>query len=206
MGTNLTLTIGALCLPKASPRSIAINEVERRAKAAGGTICVAYFYLRYSEHAEVTVRGVLEVFVKQILERHEDLLQVASALYDQHAREGTHPSEEELLGLLSEFNEHKSACYFLDALDEAPVSIQVDLVEKLMSLNARIFITSRPMKDAQACVPEARCFEIAAQEHDLDLYIDKRLRGSPHLRALLREDKAQKQLIMDTVKAKCGGM
>jgi hypothetical protein len=192
-----------------SPRAIVINEIERRAKAARGTICVAYYYLRYSEHTGLTVRSVLEVLIKQSVERHQDLLPLAAEVYDQHIREGTQPTEDELVGLLAVFVACKAVtCYILDALDESPVSVQLDLLRKLASLNALIFVTSRPMKDVQACFSKsAHCFEIVAQEGDLDLYIQQKLRGNAHLQALLvRGGTEQQEQLVATVKAKCGGM
>ena len=40
--------------------SVVINDLEARAEASGGEICLAYVYFRYSDAAELTVRGVLD--------------------------------------------------------------------------------------------------------------------------------------------------
>ncbi|KAH6909911.1 hypothetical protein BKA70DRAFT_179396 [Coprinopsis sp. MPI-PUGE-AT-0042] len=45
--------------------SIIINELEIRARAANGQICVAYIYVRYGDSADLTVRDILEILVKQ---------------------------------------------------------------------------------------------------------------------------------------------
>jgi hypothetical protein len=164
--------------------------------------------MRYSEHSEVTVRQVLEVLVKQSVERHEILRPYAKEVYARHICEGTQPTEDQLAGLLQQFTAYMSITfYLLDALDEAPVDIQHDLVERLASLDARIFITSRPLRDVQAHFPDAHCFEIAARDRDVDLLIAKKLQSSPRLRALLgREDASVKQRVIATVKSKCDGM
>jgi len=50
--------------------SVVINDLEARAAASGGSICVAYVYFRYSDAINLTVRSVLEILVKQTVERH----------------------------------------------------------------------------------------------------------------------------------------
>ncbi|KAH6891916.1 hypothetical protein BKA70DRAFT_1325093 [Coprinopsis sp. MPI-PUGE-AT-0042] len=54
--------------------SIVVHYLEQREEALGGTICIAYVYLRYSE--PLTVREILESLVKQLVERHIDLVPV----------------------------------------------------------------------------------------------------------------------------------
>jgi hypothetical protein len=188
-------------------RSIAIREIERRAKESSVPICVAYFYIRYSEQAQLTVRAVLEVLVKQSVERHEQLRPLFEKVYEPHIRERTRPTEEELLALLREFTKCiPDTFHFLDALDEAPIDIQHDLVEKLATLDARVFITSRHMEEVQAFFPDARCFQISAQEQDLDLHIAKRL-STPRLRTLLgQRDASFTDRVRSAIKSKCAGM
>jgi hypothetical protein len=163
--------------------------------------------MRYSEHAKLTVRGVLEVLVKQSVERHGQLKALYEEVYLPHIREGTRPTEEELLGLLWKFTKCiPESFYFLDALDEAPVEIQHDLIEKLATLNVRLFITSRHMEEVQSFFPDARCFKISAQEQDLDLHIAKRL-STPRLRTLLAQrDASFTDGVRSAIKSKCGGM
>ena len=40
--------------------SVVINDLESRAAAAGGDVCVAYVYFRYSDAANLTVRDVFD--------------------------------------------------------------------------------------------------------------------------------------------------
>jgi hypothetical protein len=169
---------------------------------------VAYYYMRYSEHNDVSIRGILEVLVKQTLERHQDLLPLAAIVYERHIHEGTEPTEEQLLELLRAFNGRKAVTFYvLDALDEAPIEIQLAIIEKLASLNARIFITSRPMRDVQILFNDARFFEIIAHERDLDLHISKKLQGNPRLRLLFSQGNAhERDALIQEIKRKCGGM
>ncbi|KAH6909650.1 hypothetical protein BKA70DRAFT_1426069 [Coprinopsis sp. MPI-PUGE-AT-0042] len=136
------------------PRSIVIDKLEALAREWNYQICVAYVYIRYSDQNQLTVRGILEVFVKQTVERHPDCIPLAQQADDRHLREGTQPTEGELLLLLAEFvARRKATFYILDALDEAPVKIRLVLLQKLSSLGARLFITSRPLPTIEAKFP-----------------------------------------------------
>ncbi|KAH6909411.1 hypothetical protein BKA70DRAFT_1275956 [Coprinopsis sp. MPI-PUGE-AT-0042] len=169
--------------------SIVINEVETHAKASGSAISVGYIYFRYSDNTTTTVRDFLEVLVKQTVERHENCLPNFHQIYERHIRERSQPSEPELLLLLQRFAEVMEATfYFLEALDEAPADIQFDLLEKLESLNIKLFITSRPLTALQALFPG----EIS-RNTVLQTILGK---GGPMVR----------EKITSTIKKKCGGM
>ncbi|KAH6911241.1 hypothetical protein BKA70DRAFT_55684 [Coprinopsis sp. MPI-PUGE-AT-0042] len=188
--------------------SIVLSEVELHAKRSEYTVCVAYIYFRYSDHTTATVKDVLAVLVKQTIERHPRYLPFLRELYDIHIREGTQPSESELLHLLRLFTALIEATfYFLDALDEAPPGVQLDLLEKLSSLNVKLFITSRPLPLLEARFPGAHRYPIRAQDRDLDLHIKKEISRSAMLQTVLNEqDPSFRERITTTIKKKCGGM
>ncbi|KAH6901062.1 hypothetical protein BKA70DRAFT_1524647 [Coprinopsis sp. MPI-PUGE-AT-0042] len=187
--------------------SIVINKAELRAQANPG-ICVAYIYFRYSDHTKATVQDFLAVLVKQTIERHPDCLPICFEVYSRHIREKTRPSEAELLCLLHRFSEVLEVMfYFLDALDEAPINIQLDLLEKLSSLKAKLFITSRPLPILEAFFPDAHRYPIFAQDHDLDLHIAKEISLSPVLQSILHQGgPGLREKIKTTIKQKCSGM
>ncbi|KAH6911290.1 hypothetical protein BKA70DRAFT_1398828, partial [Coprinopsis sp. MPI-PUGE-AT-0042] len=116
--------------------SLAIDAAESHARAASAPICVGFLYLRYSED-RVTVRDLLEVLVKQTIERHPASLPLCDELYARHIREQTEPSAKELLVLLKRFASElmMATYYFLDAIDEPPTDVQRDLLQALSSLN-----------------------------------------------------------------------
>ncbi|KAH6907836.1 hypothetical protein BKA70DRAFT_1150135 [Coprinopsis sp. MPI-PUGE-AT-0042] len=188
--------------------SIVINEVEARAEASERPICVGYIYFRYSDHTTATVRDFLLVLVKQTIERHADCLPIFNQVFARHIREKTLPSESELVQLLRRFSEVIAATfYFLDALDEAPPDVQFDLLEKLSTLNVKIFITSRPLAHLNSCFPGAHRFSIRAQDRDLELHICKEIARSPVLRAILNQGGPElRDKIISAVKKKCEGM
>ena len=82
--------------------SIVINDLEKRA-AADSRICVAYVYFRYTDGADLAVRDVLEILVKQTIERHPDCGAIAEEAFTRHAHENTRATEAELLQLLRRF-------------------------------------------------------------------------------------------------------
>ncbi|KAH6888321.1 hypothetical protein BKA70DRAFT_1235417 [Coprinopsis sp. MPI-PUGE-AT-0042] len=190
-----------------STSAIIIKEVELHAKA-NPRICVAFIYFRYSDHTKATVRDFLAVLVKQTIERHPDCFAISSDLYRRHIRERTQPSEEEHLELLHSFSRVMEVTfYFLDALDEAPPDVQFDLLEKLSSLNVKLFITSRPLLALEARFPSAHRFEIHARDLDLNLHINKEISRSILLQTILDQGgPALHKKITLIVKEKCGGM
>jgi len=136
--------------------SIVIERLETLRRESGVPICVCYFYFRHSDHTELSIGAILSTFVKQTLERHPDCLLEVQDAYAQHLREGTEPTEAQLLHLLGQFNESMAATfYILDALDEAPTALQLSIVKALSSLNVKLFITSRPLEAVQANFPYA---------------------------------------------------
>jgi hypothetical protein len=129
-------------------------------------------------------------------------------VYAPHVRLATEPTQEELLDLLKRFVAAvASTTYFLDALDEAPPEIQIGLVEKLLSTGAKLFITSRPLKALEDRFPGAHHFSIAAQDADLDLFINSNLEVREELRRVLQQGGAELRAeIVTSIKEKCGGM
>ncbi|KAH6894822.1 ankyrin repeat-containing domain protein [Coprinopsis sp. MPI-PUGE-AT-0042] len=184
--------------------SIVIRYLEGLEKTSGGIICVAYVYLRYSE--PLAVRDILESLVKEIVERHVDLIPSIEALYARHKQERTKPSQQELLEVLQQFIQcGKSLFFILDAFDEMRVEDRPILLNLLASLDAKIFITSRPLEALQRQFAGARVFKIAASPSDLDLHIKHFLRHTPELMALLEGTDLEEQ-IAETIHQKSDGM
>ncbi|KAH6901131.1 hypothetical protein BKA70DRAFT_1158947, partial [Coprinopsis sp. MPI-PUGE-AT-0042] len=186
--------------------------LERRswphAQASATPVSVGFLYIRYSDHTKVTVRDLLEVLVKQTIERHPTSLPLCNAVYARHIQEKTEPSTMELLGLLKRFSSELklTTFYFLDALDEAPADVQLELLESLISLNVKLFITSRPMKLLEARFPNAHHFPIVAQDSDLDVHIGKEMSRSMELQAILTSaSPGLEGRITLAIKRKCSG-
>ncbi|KAH6876948.1 hypothetical protein BKA70DRAFT_1476136 [Coprinopsis sp. MPI-PUGE-AT-0042] len=165
--------------------SIVINALEVHARETASPVCVCYIYFRYSDHTEATTRSFLEILVKQTIERHPGCIPLFNGVYARHIREKTRPSDEELLGLLRQFTGAMVTFYVLDALDEAPPEIQLEIIQRLTSLNVKLFVTSRPLKNVEAVFPNVHRFSIVAQASDIDLHIDKEISRSADLCTIL---------------------
>jgi ankyrin repeat domain-containing protein 50 len=154
----------------------------------------------------LSVRDVLESLVKQIVERHNELAPIITEAYENHKREGTRATEKELMGFLSQFvTAGKSLFCLLDALDEMRAKDRPVLLQLLSSLDAKLFITSRPLDTVQKQYPGAQIFEISASQADIELHVRKFLRHSPEVAALL-EGTDPEQHLAEMIYRMSGGM
>ncbi|KAH6894859.1 hypothetical protein BKA70DRAFT_793811 [Coprinopsis sp. MPI-PUGE-AT-0042] len=184
--------------------SIVIRYLEGLERTSGGIICVAYVYLRYSE--PLAIRDILGLLVKQIVERHADLIPLVETLYASHKQERTKPSQQDLLEVLGGFVQCGKTLFFvLDAFDEMRAEDRPILLRLLASLDAKLFITSRPLEPLQQQFPSAQIFNIAANPSDLDLHIKNFLRHSPEVMALIEGTDLEEE-IAETIHRKSGGM
>ncbi|TFK19104.1 hypothetical protein FA15DRAFT_223380, partial [Coprinopsis marcescibilis] len=137
-------------------------------------ICLLFAFCRYTER--LMVIDILLAILRQLLERHPQVLPYVKPMYERHKREGTRPSEAEVVDLLRQIATSglfKKTFYILDGLDEAASDIQVDLLEILSSLPVHFFITSRPLDSLKDIVPDARFLTIIASDPDIALLIDQ---------------------------------
>ncbi|KAH6894871.1 ankyrin repeat-containing domain protein [Coprinopsis sp. MPI-PUGE-AT-0042] len=184
--------------------SIVIRYLEWLENTSEGVVCVAYVYLRYSE--PLSIRDILESMVKQIIERHDDLIPTIKALYTRHEKEKTKPSQQELREVLQGFVQCGKTLFFvLDAFDEMRADDRPVFLNLLASLDVKLFITSRPLQALQQQFASTRVFKIAASPSDLDLHIKHFLRHTPDLMALLEGTDLEEQ-IAETIHQKSGGM
>ncbi|KAH6887858.1 hypothetical protein BKA70DRAFT_1332666 [Coprinopsis sp. MPI-PUGE-AT-0042] len=139
--------------------ALVIDMLEAMARVSGA---------KTSNAPEMTVRSVLEVFVKQMVERHPDALPIVR--------------KSQLLGLLQHLTDYVATIFVLDALDEAPTEIQVDLSQE-----------PRLAKLQDASLPR----DLSAQKLERNTY----LRG-----LLAQADTSLREEIISTIKRRSGGM
>ena len=154
------------------------------------------------------MRGVLETLFKQTLERHHDAFGLIEQEYKQHLKEGTQPSETQLLGFMQKLVDRSAVTFYvLDALDEAPSALQAAIIRALSSLNVKLFITSRPLETVQGAFPRAHPFCIRADEGDIELHVTKGISDSPVLLNLVKQEGLGLRAdILAKVKGKSDGM
>ncbi|TFK18480.1 ankyrin [Coprinopsis marcescibilis] len=155
------------------------------------------------------VIDILLALLRQLLERHPQVLPFVKPMYERHTREGTRPSEAEVVDLLRQIATSglfQKTFYILDGLDEAASDIQVDLLEILASLPVHFFITSRPLDSLTDIVPDARFLTIIASDPDIALLIDQKIHRMPALRRLLMNSATLKAEVVSMISSKSSGM
>jgi hypothetical protein len=181
-----------------------IKSLERRTEASGRRISVAYVYIRYSESSSLC--DILGTFVRQMLERYNDLLPLFEDVYAKHHRELTQPTAEELRGLLFECHKRFDASFFVvDGLDEAMPEVRYHLLEALTALEAKVLITSRPMELLQSKFPSAKFLKISASKADIEKHVVAKIEKDSKLREVLDHGSLTRTAIT-TIQNKSEGM
>ncbi|TFK24830.1 hypothetical protein FA15DRAFT_390829 [Coprinopsis marcescibilis] len=184
--------------------SVVIDHLQELARLHED-IVVVFAYCRYSD--AVSVRDILAAILRQLLERHPAVLDFVKPMYDYHKLDGTFPTEEELLSLLLEIsrsNLFRLSFYVIDALDEAPRDTQIDVLTALRSLETNFFLTSRPLDSLKTLVPNAIFIDIAAQDGDIILLIDQKVKRTPALRRLLQNDEWRSKVVAEILEKSSG--
>ncbi|TFK17232.1 ankyrin [Coprinopsis marcescibilis] len=177
------------------------------AESESNDICLLFAFCRYTER--LMVIDILLAILRQLLERHPQVLPLVKPMYERHKRENTRPSEAEVVDLLRQIATSglfKQTFYILDGLDEAASDIQVDLLEILSSLPVHFFITSRPLDSLKDIVPHARFLTIIASDPDIALLIDQKIHRMPALRRLLMNSATLKAEVVSMISSKSSGM
>ncbi|TFK19436.1 hypothetical protein FA15DRAFT_176085 [Coprinopsis marcescibilis] len=170
-------------------------------------VCLLFAFCRYTE--QLMVIDILLAILRQLLERHPQVLSYVNPMYVRHQRENTRPSEAEVVDLLRQIATSglfKQTFYILDGLDEAASDIQVDLLDIISSLPVNFFITSRPLDSLKDLVPDARFLTIIASDPDIALLIDQKVHRIPTLRRLLLNNATLKAEVVSMIRSKSSGM
>ncbi|TFK17895.1 ankyrin, partial [Coprinopsis marcescibilis] len=187
---------------------IVIEHLQKFVKESeSNDVCLLFAFCRYTE--KLRVIDILRAILRQLLERHPQVLPYLKPVYERHEREGTQPSEGEIVDLLKQIATSglfKKTFYMLDGLDEAASDIQVDLLRILSSLRVHFFITSRPLDSLEDILPDARFLTIIASDPDIALLIDQKVDRMLALRNLLAKNATLKAEVVSIVSSKSSGM
>ncbi|TFK20824.1 ankyrin, partial [Coprinopsis marcescibilis] len=168
-------------------------------------ICLLFAFCRYTE--KLRVIDILRAILRQLLERHPQVQPYLKPMYERHEREGTQPSEGEIVDLqIATSGLFKKTFYILDGLDEAASDIQVDLLRILSSLRVHFFITSRPLDSLKDILPDARFLTIIASDPDIALLIDQKVDRMLALRNLLAKNATLKAEALEGLPRGMDGM
>ncbi|EAU81222.2 ankyrin repeat domain-containing protein 50 [Coprinopsis cinerea okayama7 len=168
-------------------------------------ICVLYIYNRYNE--ALSIGDILKWFILQILQRHSrDLVDFVKPLYRRGRLERTSPSDEDLMNMLLRLEGHFDRIYYVvDGVDEVDRKYQFDLILALGQLQGNLIFASRPLEDLRTELRNAKYVNLLAQDEDLRLLIDDRLRRYKGLRRVL-ESHLYREEVIAMIAEKAAGM
>ena len=147
---------------------------------------IVVIFFRYNDK-KLSVRDTLAAIARQLLEDHDCAFGLVKTLYDNHIRRSTKPSKQELVVLLRQVTRQLKMCFVtLDALDEAPETVQLEIFQTLSTLRINIFATGRPEVLREQNLAEALFVEIMAQKEDIAILVRETVKKNHKFQRLLQ--------------------
>lgn len=209
--TNTLLCPGMPGSGKSILHATLVHDLRSRYEHDAGFV-VIYFYCSFQRQAEQTVRNILAVLVRQMLQEQRQLYPEVKDLYDKHCNRRTHPTADELEDLLQSLVQRYRRVYILmDAMDECvgdgDVNNCVDVLDRIFRLqrsttNVKLLATTRWVPRIIEHFQDCPQLEIRAHREDIEQYLDHnipRLPVKPHVK--IRVDDAV-VTIQDAVKSR----
>jgi len=211
------------CMLRVFARSSIIEEVLNKCQM--GLATIAFFYFDFRDRGKQEARHLLSSTLIQLCDQSDKFSEILSTLYTDHRRGTRQPSEDMLIKCLESILRlpgQGELYLIIDALDECPNSSgyptpreQVLVVIKTL-INLRLphvhfCITSRPEIDIRAVLePLAICnvslHEQVGQNRDIVDYINHFVHSDHSDSRLCWWREEDKQLVIDTLTRKSGGM
>jgi hypothetical protein len=193
-----------------------------KAKYDSGLALLGYFYFDFRDIAKQDARGLLTSLLGQLSAKSDSCNNTLSQLYSQH-NEGSHqPDDQSLTECLKKMLKLPGlpdVYIILDGLDECPNASGfptarervLDLVDELVQLglsNLRICVTSRLETDIGTVLKPLTSFHVSlhdesGQGQDILNYISAVVHSDRKMQRWSAEDK---QLVIDVLSARAGGM
>ncbi|EAU89111.2 hypothetical protein CC1G_08519 [Coprinopsis cinerea okayama7 len=178
---------GVLCgigIPAAGKTVLMTRVIDDLLPLENDKTCVLFVYNRYTE--PLSLCDILKGFILQVLERHPALAKHVEPLYKRHKQEKTQPSPEELTQLLVQFGRFfERMFYAVDGVDEVDKETRYDLIQVLNELQGNIVLASRQLEELNYDLKGAVYLRLVAQEKDIRLLIEERLKRYKGLARLL---------------------
>jgi NACHT domain len=189
---------------------------------SAGLATMAYYYFDFRDVKKQDCYGLLSSLVSQLSAESDSCYNVLSKLYSDNSRGMQKPDVGALKKCLADMLglPGQSPIYIIvDALDECPNfpgrpsarEEVLELIEELVDLklpNAHLCVASRPEMDIRSVLESLTTLKISlhdeiGQKKDIVEYINSFVRSDWSVRRWNEEDK---QLIVDTLSSKAGGM
>ncbi|ESU08588.1 hypothetical protein FGSG_04505 [Fusarium graminearum PH-1] len=158
--------------------AIAIEYLQSRFKD-DPTVGVAYVYCSYQKSHQQNSQDVFTSFLKQLALHQSRLPTEIHKLYEKNDNGNKTPLFEDIITTLRDvMNSFSKTFIIVDALDEKDSweSFMSDMLELRGQTAANIFITSRPNLSLQEKMQDFFIYDIQADDEDMGLYIDQRVK------------------------------
>lgn len=191
-----------------------IQEVTKRRPSVG--TAVAFFFCDYKDPAANTPGMILGSLVRQVACQNIHCYETAQSLYDEYDQaDGLTPpaSSENLRRCLAQMGRHLDHLYIIiDGLDECGDE-RVSTIQMLRDLGPldsehaiHLLFVSRDDFDIRIALDDYTLLSIAANSHDLRLYVDAEIASRTAKRKLRIRDPALKEEIREELVSKADGM
>ena len=186
--------------------SIAVNNITEN--PGGRRNAVVYIYCDYANALTFSVENLLGSVVRQLIAQTSHARTVAELqAFLKQTTKNRNMTEEEFSSWTETLSRTFDVVYtFVDALDECPEIVRGNLLTRLhlySQANMRIFLTSRFNVDVTARIPHATRTAIAADSHDITVYVESKIR---EIDRLARLDPGFKQHIVERIITQSDGM
>ena len=183
---------------------------------------MAYFYFDFKDSSKQDAHSLLTSLLAQLSSISDPCYDILSGLYSRHHAGSQQPDDHTLTECLKDMLKlpgQPTVYLIVDALDECPNTSGfptarekvLDLLEELVDLkfpNLRLCVTSRPEVDIGTVLRPLTSLHVSlhdesGQNQDILNYIKSVVQSDRKMRRWRDEDK---QLVIDTLSAKAGGM
>ena len=191
-------------------------------KCNRGLALVGYYYFDFKDIAKQGIHGLLASLLSQFCATSDPCCHILSDLYLDNHKGRQQPDDKSLIETLKRIltlSEAPMRYIIVDAIDECPNThglptareAFLDLLEDLVALwlpNLRICVTSRPEIDIRTVIEPLTSLHLSlhdqnGQQQDIIDYIKNVVHSDRRMRRWRPEDK---QLVIDTLSARAGGM
>lgn len=195
--------------------AVIIEEILKRTQGGKTGSALAYYFCDYKDPATNDPRNILASLVVQFAAQDEECYKVAQTLYENHClSEGSRSSyttEDLKQCLLDMVKTLDHAFIVVDALDEC-VNDRASVLEILHCLNdfpnenTKTLYTGRDELDIQTALSDYDRFSMAANSHDIRLFVDSEIARRTKNATLRIRDHALKEEIRERLVTKAEGM
>jgi hypothetical protein len=209
-GANKTLFCPGI--PGAGKTMMAAIAIDLLSRLSREDVGVAYLFCNYKSQYDQsqTLHGLLSALLKQLVQSRIDLAAPVTHLYDNHSKQKTKPSLDEICTALATICSNYAGVYLVvDALDECSDRDRTRsrLIEKLRELQAktkvRLLFTSRHILEIKEKFNLDPILEVRANEEDVKQFVVGQI---PRLPKCIKRDNELSLMVQSKIVEAVDGM